>query len=107
MFNVHVSFEKEYSDSKLKEVQTMYAETRDYGEVCMYFDDFGLCDEAMLSWAIDLGWDIDSILKETANILSNNLYSNDDSRCNFFSDIVNEAIGFIESHLPIKTSKEN
>ena len=73
----------------------------------MYFDDFGLCDEAMFSWAIDLGWDIDSILKETANILSNNLYSNDDSRCNFFSDIVNEAIGFIESHLPIKTSKEN
>ena len=55
MFNVHVSFEKEYSDSKLKEVQTMYAETRDYGEVCMYFEDFGLCDDAMLSWAIDLG----------------------------------------------------
>lgn len=100
MFNVHVSYEKEYSDSKLKEVQTMYAETRDYGKVCMYFEDFGLCDDAMLSWAIDLGWDIDSILQKTANILSNNLYSDDSPRCNLFSDVVNEAIDFIESHFP-------
>ena len=102
MFNVRVSYEKDYSDSKLKEVQTMYGETRDYGKVCEHFSDFGLCDDAILSWAIDLGWNIDSILEETANILSNNLYSDDASRCNFFSDIVNDAINFIESHFPIK-----
>lgn len=102
MLNVCVSFEKEYSDSNLKAVQTMYAETRDYGEVCMYFEDFGLCDDAMLSWAIELGWDIDSVLERTASILSNNLYSDDNPRFNFSYEIVNEAIDYIESRFPRK-----
>lgn len=99
MFVVTVKNEKNYSDDKLKEVQNMYAETRNYGEVCERFDDFGLCDDAMLTWAIDLGWDVDSVLRETEVALANDLYSDENTSCNFFYKIVNEAIGFIEEHL--------
>lgn len=99
MFVVTVKNEKNYSDDKLKEVQNMYAETRDYGKVCEYFDDFGLCDDAMPAWAIDLGWDLDSVLTETADVLESDLYSAENPHYNFFYEIVNDAIGFIEEHL--------
>lgn len=99
MFVVTVKNEKNYPDDKLKEVQNMYAETRNYGEICEYFDDFGLCDDAMLAWAIDLGWDVNSVLRETEEALANDLYSDENISCNFFYKIVNEAIGFIEEHL--------
>ena len=77
MFYVTVSYQADHSANKLKEVQDMFYETRDYGEVCSHFGDFGLCDDAMLAWAIDLGWDLDSVLMETENALENDLYSNE------------------------------
>ena len=102
MFSVTVSYQADHSANKLKEVQDMFYETRDYGEVCSHFGDFGLCDDAMLAWAIDLGWYLDSVLTETENALENDLYSNENPQYNFFYEIVNDAIGFIVSCLPAK-----
>lgn len=51
------------------EISRMFYETRNYRKVCEHFDDFGLCDDAMLAWAIDMGWDLDSVLTETENAL--------------------------------------
>ena len=102
MFTVTVSYQADHSANKLKEVQNMYAETRNYGKVCEYFDDFGLCDDAMLAWAIDLGWDLDSVLDDTADALESDLYSAENPYYNFFYEIVNDAIGFIVSCLPAK-----
>ena len=51
---------------------------------------------------IDLGWDLDSVLTETANVLENDLYSAENPQYNFFYEIVNDAIGFIVSCLPAK-----
>ena len=102
MFSVTVSYQADHSANKLKEVQDMFYETRNYGKVCEHFDDFGLCDDAMLAWAIDLGWDLNSVLRETEVALANDLYSDENTSCNFFHEIVNEAIGFIEEHLSIR-----
>ncbi len=100
MFTVAVAHEKEYPDDKLREVQAMYAKTRCYGQVCEHFDDFGLCDDAMLAWAIDLGWDIESALKEAEELLNDDLYSDSNPRSNFFCEYVNDAVDFIDKRLP-------
>ena len=100
MFNVTVTYEQEYSDEMIHEVQELYYQTRDYGYVNSYFGDFGLCDDAMLAWAIELGWDVDSVLKETEETLGTDLYSDTDTDFNFFYEIVNDAIEFIETKLP-------
>ena len=102
MFKVKEEYEKDYAANELKEVQDMFYETRNYGKVCEYFDDFGLCDDAMLAWAIDLGWDLDAVLAETAAALETDLYSNEDPQYNFFYEIVNDAIAFIELCLNTK-----
>ena len=78
-------------------------QTRNYGEVCCHFADFGLCDDAMLAWAIELGWDIESVKEKIEEILGNNLYSAENPQNNFFFDIVNDAIGFIDCHLSNQT----
>lgn len=103
MFNVYVNYQNENTTEENMAVRQMYAQTRDYGEVCCHFDDFGLCDDAMLAWAIELGWDVESVKAEIEEILGNNLYSAENPQYNFFSDIVNDAIGFIDSHLPNQT----
>lgn len=103
MFSVTVSYQADYSANELKEVQDMFYETRDYGEVCSHFGDFGLCDDAMLVWAIELGWDIESVKDEIEEILGNNLYSAENPQYNFFYEIVNDAIGFIDCHLSNQT----
>ena len=84
-------------------VRQMYTQTRDYGEVCSYFADFGLCDDAMLDWAIELGWDIESVKEKIEEILGNDLYSAENPQYNFFYEIVNDAIGFIDCHLSNQT----
>lgn len=103
MFSVTVSYQADHSANELKEVQDMFYETRDYGEVCSHFGDFGLCDDAMLVWAIELGWDIESVKDEIEEILGNNLYSAENPQYNFFYEIVNDAIGFIDCHLSNQT----
>ena len=102
MFAVTVSYQADHSADKLKEVQNMFYETRNYGKVCDHFADFGLCDDAMLAWTIDLGWDLDSVLAETADVLESDLYSVENPHYNFFYEIVNDAIEFIELCLPAK-----
>lgn len=103
MFNVNVNYQNNNTTEENKAVRQMYTQTRNYGEVCCHFDDFGLCDDAMLAWAIELGWDIESVKDEIEEILGNDLYSAENPQYNFFSDIVNDAIGFIDSHLPSQT----
>lgn len=103
MFSVTVSYQADHSANELKEVQDMFYEIRDYGEVCSHFGDFGLCDDAMLVWAIELGWDIESVKDEIEEILGNNLYSAENPQYNFFYEIVNDAIGFIDCHLSNQT----
>ena len=71
--------------------------------MCSYFADFGLCDDAMLAWAIELGWDIESVKKEIEEILGNDLYSDENPQYNFFYEIVNDAISFIDCHLSNQT----
>ena len=104
MFTVTVTYKQEYCDDEIQKVQDLYCQTRDYGYVNSYFGDFGLCDDAMLAWAIELGWDIDTVLKETQETLSNDLYSEDETDFNFFYEIVNDAIEFIETKLPAESA---
>ena len=52
MFNVNVNYKNYNTPEENDAVRQMYTQTRDYGEVCSYFADFGLCDDAMLDWAI-------------------------------------------------------
>lgn len=106
MLLVDVRYEREWPDEKLKEVQMMYARTREYGEVCGYFSDFCLCDDAMLAWAIDLGWDIDSAIAKTQEILSDALYVDKEPYYNFFCEIVGEAIDYIDQHLPPRDDEQ-
>lgn len=103
MFNVNVNYKNYNTPEENDAVRQMYTQTRDYGEVCSYFADFGLCDDAMLDWAIELGWDIESVKKEIEEILGNDLYSDENPQYNFFYEIVNDAISFIDSHLPNQT----
>ena len=103
MFNVNVNYKNYNTPEENDAVLQMYTQTRDYGEVCSYFADFGLCDDAMLDWAIELGWDIESVKKEIEEILGNDLYSDENPQYNFFYEIVNDAISFIDSHLPNQT----
>ena len=103
MFNVNVNYKNYNTPEENDAVCQMYTQTRDYGEVCSYFADFGLCDDAMLDWAIELGWDIESVKKEIEEILGNDLYSDENPQYNFFYEIVNDAISFIDSHLPNQT----
>lgn len=100
MFTVAVAYEKEYPDDKLREVQAMYAKTRCDGQECEHFDDFELCDDAMLAWAIDLGWYIESALKEAEELLNCDLYSDFSPRNNFFFVYVNDVVEFIDKRLP-------
>ena len=106
MLFVDVRYKQEWSDEDLKEVQMMYEKTREYGEVCGYFSDFCLCDDAMLALAIDLGWDIDSAIAKTQEILSDVLYVDKEPHYNFFSEIVGEAIDYIDRHLPSHDNKQ-
>ena len=99
MFRIDVTYEQEYSEDEIVKVREMYYETRDYGRVNAYFGDFGLCDDAMLSWAIELGWDVDAVIKEIEETLGNDLYSEDDTDFNFFYEIVNDAIEYIDEKL--------
>ena len=103
MFNVNVNYQNNNTTEENKAVRQMYTQTRNYGEVCCYFADFGLCDDAMLAWAIELGWDIESVKEKIEEILGNNLYSAENPQYNFFYEIVNDAIGFIDSHLSNQT----
>ena len=103
MFNVTVNYKNSNTHEENEAVRQMYTQTRDYGEVCSHFADFGLCDDAMIAWAIELGWDIESVKKEIEEILSNDLYSDEDPQFNFFYDIVNDAISFIDGCLPSET----
>ena len=105
MFDVVVKYEKNWSDEETREVKEMYAMTRNYGTVCMHFDDLSLCDDAMLSWAIELGWNVDSAVAETQEILSNVLYIDEQPRYNFFCEIVNDAICYIDKHLDAEKRK--
>ena len=100
MFDVVVKYEQNWSDEETREVKEMYAKTRNYGKVCDRFSDFGLCDDAMLAWAIELGWDVDAVIKEIEETLGNDLYSEDDTDFNFFYEIVNDAIEYIDGKLP-------
>ena len=100
MFRIDVTYEMEWPEDEIVKVREMYYDTRDYGLVNARFDDFGLCDDAMLSWAIELGWDVDAVLEDVTETLYNDLYSNDDTDFNFFYEIVNEAIEYIEGKLP-------
>ena len=99
MFRIDVTYEMEWPEEKGLEVREMYYDTRDYGLVNAHFDDFGLCDDAMLSWAIELGWDVDAVLEDVTETLYNDLYSNDDTDFNFFYEIVNDAIEYIAGKL--------
>lgn len=103
MFDVNVNYQNKNTSEENMAVRQMYTQTRDYGEVCCHFDDFGLCDDAMLAWAIELGWDVESVKAEIEEILGNDLYSDEKPQYNFFYEIVNDAIGFIDSHLPNQT----
>ena len=106
MFRIDVTYELEWSEEQCLEVREMYYDTRDYGRVNAHFDDFGLCDDAMLSWAIELGWDVDAVIKEIEETLGNDLYSEDDTDFNFFYEIVNDAIEYIDGKLPELSSVE-
>ena len=106
MFDVVVKYEKNWSDEETREVKEMYAKTRNYGKVCEHFSDFGLCDDAMLAWAVELGWDVDSAIAETQEILSNVLYVDEKPRYNFFYEIVNDAISYIDKHLDAEKCKQ-
>lgn len=103
MFTVKVDYELDYIQEDCDAVRLMYNQTRNYGEVCSYFADFGLCDDTMLAWAIELGWDIDDVMDEIEKILSNDLYSDENPQYNFFYEIVDDAIAFIDSHLAAQT----
>ena len=103
MFNVNVNYQNNNTTEENKAVRQMYTQTRNYGEVCCQFADFGLCDDAMLAWAIELGWDIESVKEKIEEILGNNLYSAENPQYNFFYEIVNDAIGFIDCHLSNQT----
>ena len=100
MFRIDVTYEMEWPEDEIVKVREMYAETKDYGLVNTYFDDFGLCDDAMISWAIELGWDVDAVLRDVTETLYNDLYSEDDTDFNFFYKIVNDAIEYIDGKLP-------
>lgn len=99
MFKIDVTYELEWPEDEIVKVREMYAETKDYGLVNAHFDDFGLCDDAMLSWAIELGWDVDTVLEDVTETLYNDLYSDADTDFNFFYEIVNEAIEYIDEKL--------
>lgn len=103
MFDVKVNYQNNSTPEECEAVRQMYTQTRNYGEVCCHFADFGLCDDAMLDWAIELGWDIESAKKEIEEILGNDLYSDENPQYNFFYEIVNDAIGFIDCCLPNQT----
>ena len=103
MFNVNVNYKNYNTPEENDAVRQMYTQTRDYGEVCSYFADIGLCDDAMLDWAIELGWDIESVKEKIEEILGNDLYSAENPQYNFFYEIVNDAIGFIDCHLSNQT----
>lgn len=103
MFNVIVNYQNNNTTEENKAVRQMYTQTRNYGEVCCHFADFSLCDDAMLAWAIELGWDIESVKEKIEEILGNDLYSAENPQYNFFYEIVNDAIGFIDCHLSNQT----
>ena len=105
MFRIDVTYEQEWTVDECAKVREMYAETRDYDLVNAYFDDFGLCDDAMLSWAIELGWDIESVSIGIAETLCFEFYRDPDSEFYYFGKIVNDAIGFIEGKLPPITQR--
>ena len=103
MFHVTVEYRTLNSPEENEAVRERYTKSRNYGEVCSHFSDFGLCDDAMFAWAIDLGWDANAITKEMEKRLNGNLFSERHSLEDFFYDALCDAIGFIDQHLPTKT----
>ena len=103
MFNVNVNYQNNNTTEENKAVRQMYTQTRNYGEVCCHFADFGLCDDAMLAWAIELGWNIESVKRDIEGALGSELYSDAEYSPYFFYEVVNDAIDFIDSYISPQT----
>ena len=103
MFNVTVNYKNCNTHEENETVRQMYTQTRDYGEVCSHFADCGICDDAMLDWAIELGWHIESVKEEIEEVLGSELYSDAEFSPYFFYEVVYDAIDFIDSYLSPQT----
>ena len=106
MFSVKVEYVNHVSDELLREVKECYANIRNYGELCSNYPDWCELDEAMVAWAVELGWDIGSVVEEIAEALATDFYSDEDPRHNFYYEIVNDAIACIDEHLLLATKSE-
>lgn len=108
MFAVDVTYIQRCPEDEIVKIREMYAETRDYDVVTECFGDFGdfdLCHDAMISWAIELGWDIESVNQGIAETLCFEFYRDPDSQFYYYDKIVNDAIDFIEEKLPPITQR--
>ena len=102
MFNISISYDPEYfSSHETSPVKQDILSGMNLGELWEKYDDFGLCDCAVVSCAIDLGWNLDLFIKEEIEpMLSETFYYDETSHSSApIVLIVSEAQSYIDSHL--------
>lgn len=106
MFTVTIGFENCCSVEETKIIKEVYAETRSYEEVLDCFGDSCICDEGLISWAMDLGLDIEPILTKLGKDAKEALVYGAPWGHACRDNVVQEALNYINEYLDCRDEKE-
>lgn len=106
MFTITIGFENCCGVEETKIIKEVYAETRSYEEVLDCFGDSCICNEGLISWAMELGLDIEPILTKLGKDAEEALVYDAPwgHRCR--GTIVQEALSYINEYLGCRDEKE-
>ena len=103
MINVNVSFNPEINDTDLNNVKDYYRKTGSFENTSEFSDKYYVVTDAILSWATELGWDMDAVVREVREALLDCLYYDEHNK--FFPEIVKDAASYIENCLHTKDAE--